>query len=128
LVRALAGNTPLADVPGISWRDAAGGFVHNPSPPLLRDLDTLPFPDYRPWMEQYDASEWSTLKANTPPRLMFETSRGCWLGQRSLCTFCGLNAEGLAFRSKSADRAVAEIRQLWELDERVKQLQAADNI
>src|SRR5262249_10898195 len=33
-------------------------------------------------------------------------------GERSQCTFCGLNGSGMAFRSKSPDRAVEEIIEL----------------
>jgi ribosomal peptide maturation radical SAM protein 1 len=41
-----------------------------------------------------------------------ETSRGCWWGAKHHCTFCGLNAEGMAFRSKSGPRALEEMTAL----------------
>lgn len=124
LLSALRGAGSLQDVPGIAYRDASGVVWHNPSPPQLSDLDTLPIPEYEPFLEQYQRSPWATL---FPPKYFFETSRGCWWGQKHLCTFCGLNAEGLTFRRKSPTRAFEEIRHLYERY-RAKYLQATDNI
>ncbi|MBX3156904.1 MAG: RiPP maturation radical SAM C-methyltransferase [Deltaproteobacteria bacterium] len=124
LLEALRTGAPLAGVPGIVWRDDAGGVHHNPSPPLLRDLDTLPIPDYRAFVDQLAASEWGDLE----PELFFETSRGCWWGEKSLCTFCGLNGEGLSYRSKTPDRAYREIVGIWEAYPKATYLRAADNI
>ena len=39
----------------------------------------------------------------------FETSRGCWWGERMHCTFCGLNGATMSYRSKSPRRAVDEL-------------------
>jgi ribosomal peptide maturation radical SAM protein 1 len=63
-----------------------------------------------------------------PPKLFFESSRGCWWGQKHLCSFCGLNATGLRFRSKSAERVIAEIEELWRRHPEATCLQATDNI
>jgi magnesium-protoporphyrin IX monomethyl ester (oxidative) cyclase len=46
------------------------------------------------------------------PCITLETSRGCWWGAKNHCTFCGLNALGMAFRKKSPTRAVSEIREV----------------
>ena len=124
LIRALRAGTPLADVPGVAFRAADGSLVHTAAPPLLRDLDSLPIPDYTQYFEQLEASEWG----DRDPRLPFETSRGCWWGQVSLCSFCGLNSEGLAFRSKSPERAYDEIRHLYHAYPKASTLQATDNI
>jgi ribosomal peptide maturation radical SAM protein 1 len=42
--------------------------------------------------------------------LSYETSRGCWWGQKQHCSFCGLNGEGMAFRRKSPERVIDELR------------------
>lgn len=124
LVGALLAGTPLDGVPGIAWLDAATRELHTtPAPALLRTMDELPYPDYGDFVAALAASD----VTEHPPTLFFETSRGCWWGQKTLCTFCGLNAEGLAFRSKSADRAVAEISALHERY-RASALHATDNI
>jgi ribosomal peptide maturation radical SAM protein 1 len=124
LVRALRGEQPLDAVPGIAWSEA-GAVRHTPPPPLREDLDALPMPAYAEWVAAYARSPWAGMY---PPKLFFESSRGCWWGQKHLCSFCGLNATGLRFRSKSADRAVAEIEHLWQSYPEVMCLQATDNI
>jgi ribosomal peptide maturation radical SAM protein 1 len=124
LFAALVEGAPLADVPGTAWRDETGEIHHNASPALLRDLDGLPIPQYTEFLDQLRTTAWFALG----PRLLFETSRGCWWGQKSLCTFCGLNAEGLAFRAKTPERAYAEIEALYERYPEAVYLQATDNI
>src|SRR4051812_31793928 len=47
-----------------------------------------------------------------PPMLPYESSRGCWWGQKHHCTFCGLNGEGMVFREKSPDRVIEDLRAL----------------
>jgi ribosomal peptide maturation radical SAM protein 1 len=59
--------------------------------------------------------------------LPFETGRGCWWGAKHHCTFCGLNGATMAFRSKSPDRVVSEIRSLSSRYQR-RTLAAVDNI
>ncbi|MBX3156910.1 MAG: RiPP maturation radical SAM C-methyltransferase [Deltaproteobacteria bacterium] len=126
LVRALRDGASLAEVPGIAWRDGASGEIrHNPGPRPLENLDELPVPDFRAFIAQFAASHWAR---ELRPRLMFETSRGCWWGQKKLCSFCGLNAEGLAFRSKSPERAYEEIKALYLDYPEADYLQCTDNI
>lgn len=59
--------------------------------------------------------------------LTYETSRGCWWGQKQHCTFCGLNGEGMAFRRKSPDRVIDELRTLLEASP-TKNISMTDNI
>ncbi len=54
------------------------------------------------------------LPASLPHFADYESSRGCWWGAKHHCTFCGLNARGMAFREKTADRVLAEIAQVAE--------------
>ena len=49
------------------------------------------------------------------PSVFVETSRGCWWGERMHCTFCGLNGATMAYRSKSAPRALAELTHLADV-------------
>ena len=46
--------------------------------------------------------------------LPYESSRGCWWGAKHHCTFCGLNAQTMQHREKSADRVISELRLLLE--------------
>src|SRR6185295_2295091 len=64
-----------------------------------------------------------------PPRFLFEMSRGCWWGEKSHCTFCGLNGLGMAFRRKSPERVLAELDWLvGRYGDRTKAASATDNI
>ncbi len=81
--------------------------------------------DYKPFL--------NTLDQNFPqndidPILLFETSRGCWWGERAHCTFCGLNGMSMAYRAMSPDLALKQFESLFEFAPRVTRLDAVDNI
>ena len=83
-------------------------FLHHDVPV---NLDRLPIPDYEPFM-----SEWRAFddQSDGAARLTFESSRGCWWGEKHHCKFCGLNQLEMAFNAKSSARVVEEIRALWD--------------
>ncbi|HET7287218.1 MAG TPA: RiPP maturation radical SAM C-methyltransferase, partial [Pyrinomonadaceae bacterium] len=62
------------------------------------------------------------------PVLLFETSRGCWWGERAHCTFCGLNGASMAYRAMSPDRALKQFESLFEYAPRASRMDAVDNI
>ncbi len=67
--------------------------------------------------------------AQVAPVLAFETSRGCWWGERSHCKFCGLNGSTMAYRSLSPEQALELLRQLFAAyGERCRRFEAVDNI
>jgi ribosomal peptide maturation radical SAM protein 1 len=78
----------------------------------LRQMDELPMPDYhdfytrRALLTLPDGEEWEEMS------LPFESARGCWWGEKHHCTFCGLNALGMNFRSKSIDHMIDELTEM----------------
>lgn len=85
----------------------------------IRDMTTVFAPDFSDFfgaLRAYQAA--GALPASLPRYLMAESSRGCWWGARSHCTFCGLNNDGMAFREKPAERMVEELAALrqWQVD------------
>lgn len=62
------------------------------------------------------------------PELLFETSRGCWWGERSHCTFCGLNGMSMQYRSMTPEKALQQFARLFELIPRVSHFKSVDNI
>jgi magnesium-protoporphyrin IX monomethyl ester (oxidative) cyclase len=81
--------------------------------------------DYDDFLDGYERR----FGADRPaPSLLFETSRGCWWGERAHCTFCGLNGLTMRYRSMAPENAVAQIRSLFRYAERGAQLQSVDNI
>lgn len=88
-------------------------IAHRPGAEVPRasvwSVDAIPTPDYD---DYFDELERSPLREAIVPALVVETSRGCWWGAKSHCTFCGLNGGNMAYRAKSADRAVEEFHRL----------------
>ena len=84
-----------------------GGEIHaNPPPPITRDLDALPYPNFDEYFEELPARGLSEI--NPTSGVLLETSRGCWWGAKSHCTFCGLNGRTMQFRVKRPERAFEE--------------------
>jgi ribosomal peptide maturation radical SAM protein 1 len=103
LVRRLGDGGNLDDIPGIAFRGPDDLVRVNPGTRPDR-LDDLPMPDYDDYVAQYREAG---LAGDI--WLPFESSRGCWWGERSICSFCGLNAENVAYRRKTPARVGAEL-------------------
>lgn len=94
--------------------------------PPVGDMDALPYPDFSDFFAALKDAPYS---GSAPVRMMFESSRGCWWGQKHHCTFCGLNGMGMSFRQKSPSRALAEILHLIDkYGAFTKRFAATDNI
>lgn len=105
-VEQLARGRSLHDIPGLFGRSSDGAMFNGPPSFPIADLDSLPLPDFDDYMRQRAASGIHDLQRATLP---LESSRGCWWGQKHHCTFCGLNANGIAYRRKSAERFRLEV-------------------
>jgi ribosomal peptide maturation radical SAM protein 1 len=114
----------LGHAPTITGMPGRGTGSEQSDPAMIRNLDALPAPNYRDYMDRVQASP---LGKSLQPRLLFQTSRGCWWGAKQHCTFCGLNGLGMAYRSKSADTAFQELAALVATYG-VRQLSSVDNI
>ncbi|HZF09525.1 MAG TPA: RiPP maturation radical SAM C-methyltransferase [Thermoanaerobaculia bacterium] len=63
------------------------------------------------------------------PRVPFETSRGCWWGERSHCTFCGLNGMSMKYRAMAPAVALETLQELFErYGARTDHFESVDNI
>ena len=99
----------------------------NPRAPGGRDLDALPDPDYDEFFATLGRLGRERVLGSSIPLLVFESARGCWWGEKHHCTFCGLNALGMAYRSKSPERVHAELRRL-SARYQIANFEAVDNI
>ncbi|HYM59415.1 MAG TPA: RiPP maturation radical SAM C-methyltransferase [Thermoanaerobaculia bacterium] len=109
LVRRVLGGDALDGLSGIrtpasAEREIRSGSISNA--PMVIDMDALAVPSYDDFFEKFNRSR---LSRRWEPALYFESSRGCWWGERSHCTFCGLNGVTMKYRSKSAERALGEL-------------------
>jgi ribosomal peptide maturation radical SAM protein 1 len=124
LARRVAQGIPVGDIAGIIRREDDQTVAPSiPGAPVF-DLDSLPEPDFDDFVDQRAA-----VKLEHLPGLcaLIETSRGCWWGQKSHCTFCGLNGSTLQFRVKSPERAIEEFASLAERYQ-PEIIEAVDNI
>jgi len=71
------------------------------------DLDQLPLPDYACFFQQTECFRGKdALKQVT---LSYETSRGCWWGEKQKCRFC---SEHDYFRQKSPAKVLEDVKQM----------------
>ena len=122
VVRSLA-ESRHADLPGVAMRGSLADAKPRKSEPVT-DLDALPVPDFADF--ERDLLSAPTVAANFQFVPLFESARGCWWGQTEHCTFCGLNALGMAYRSKSPERAFEELT--LQADRYGRELLVVDNI
>src|SRR5262249_4712327 len=109
-IRARAGGSlePVR-TPGVAFRGPDGAVQSSGTVEMSTRLDELPYPDYTAYFEQLARLD---LESAIDPVLYMEGSRGCWWGQKSLCTFCGLNGTTIAFRAKTPERVIDEAKAL----------------
>lgn len=105
------------------FRDASGRHMGLIGQDL--DIDTTIDLVYEPFL--------NTLKRNFPqreikPTLFFETSRGCWWGERAHCTFCGLNDSTINYRVMSPAKAIKQLESLWKYSPECSLFHCIDNI
>ena len=108
----VAHRKPIEGLQGVITRASLAGVVGlgpAPTAPAVTDLDGLPYPDFTDFFAGFERSRFA---GRWQPSVFVETSRGCWWGERMHCTFCGLNGATMAYRSKSAPRALAELLHL----------------
>jgi hopanoid biosynthesis associated radical SAM protein HpnJ len=105
-VKEVAEGRSFGDIDGLSYRDAAGGLVHNRERAILEDMDQLPFVT-----EVYKRDlkiENYFIGYLKHPYLSIYTGRGC----KSRCTFClwPQTVGGHRYRVRSVAHVIEEIR------------------
>ena len=78
----------------------------------VANLESDSFLNYEAYYKQLRSCGYKNLSNSW---LTYETSRGCWWGQKSHCTFCGLNGQGMGFRRKDPDKALVELKHLMSV-------------
>jgi ribosomal peptide maturation radical SAM protein 1 len=81
--------------------------------------------DYEPFLKTFENN---FSNEEIKPILLFETSRGCWWGERAHCTFCGLNGISMAYRAMNPELALEQLNYLFRFSDKVSRLEAVDNI
>jgi len=90
------------------------------------DINTVIALDYDDFLDTFERN---FPNREVKPVLYFETSRGCWWGERSHCTFCGLNGLSMNYRAMAPEKALAQLHSLFErYASRCSLFQSVDNI
>jgi ribosomal peptide maturation radical SAM protein 1 len=89
------------------------------------DIDTPIELDYAPFLAELSKNFPTT---EVTPTLLFETSRGCWWGERAHCTFCGLNGVTMTYRAMGADKALELLNNLFDYAPQCTRFESVDNI
>lgn len=126
LVASIVAGTSAAGMPGVVCR-RDGQVVDGGPCEKTQCMDGLPDPDYDEYFTALARLGPERVLGTSRPILPFESSRGCWWGQKHHCTFCGLNANNMAYRSKSPQRVTAELNRLTQRYD-VWRFEAVDNI
>lgn len=82
-------------------------FIEVLNPP---NISNDPIPDYRPFLAEAD--EYSPLESDIS--LLYQSSQGCWWGEKKHCSFCGLHRSQLSYEAKSSDKVISDLRTLYE--------------
>lgn len=104
LLDEIRNNTRQFDrIPGLIWRNA-GQIVENKDRQYIRQLDSLPFPDY----DIFNIKNYACYKHKTLPMI---TSRGCPFR----CNYCSVRLSmGQIFRPRSAENVFSELKHFYE--------------
>ena len=79
----------------------------------ISDMRTVFAPDYSDYFAALRPLQKAGILPGWLPRYVtMENSRGCWWGAKHHCTFCGLNKDGMSFRSKPAERVQRELAEV----------------
>jgi hopanoid biosynthesis associated radical SAM protein HpnJ len=114
----IAEGRPLAEVDGVTFRDAAGTVVATPDRAILEDMDRLPYVT-DVYKRDLNINDYfiGYLKH---PYLSLYTGRGC----RSRCTFClwPQTVGGHRYRTRSVEHVLGEMARVRELFPAVKEV------
>jgi ribosomal peptide maturation radical SAM protein 1 len=108
LVHDLVAGGPIRRQPGLCYRDDDRIVVVPEADGPTVPMTDVPVPCYD---EYFERLEGASFAADLAPSLtlFYEGSRGCWWGEKSQCTFCGISSLTMPFRSKPSDRVVDEL-------------------
>lgn len=92
-----------------------------------RSLNNAVALDYDVYLDSYDRHFGDHRRDEI--ELLFETSRGCWWGEKAHCTFCGLNGASMKFREMGVTLARDTIQNMVDrYSSRVTRFASVDNI
>ncbi len=108
LIRRWRRGKTLDGLKGVSHRSQQGNIIGEPSGALFQNNSPRPFLNYDPYFAKIEKLD---LRKSLNPMMAFESSRGCWWGEKSQCSFCGLH-EVMKYRPKLQEFVLQEMEHL----------------
>lgn len=105
IVEGLRGDRAWETIGGISARTDAGDIFSTEAPRIYsfsKNRNRLNYDSY------FDRLKALPALNSQPAWIPFESSRGCWYGEKSQCTFCGLN-EIIKYRQRDTSELFDEL-------------------
>lgn len=102
------GLNSYSEIQGLAYMDATGKIIKTPGRPVLKDLDSLPFPAWD--LVNMDQYRQSWLRNAGYFSLNMSTTRGCPFK----CNWCAKPIYGNRYNSRSPENVVKEIQLLKE--------------
>jgi ribosomal peptide maturation radical SAM protein 1 len=124
LIHAVSEGWSLKEIDGLCWSDPDGRPVVNPLSVGCLPPSEMVAPDFTSY---FDRLATSVVSHGIKPKLVVESSRGCWWGEKHHCAFCGLNGLSLEFRGKDPDVFYTELMSLVDRH-KVRDVLVVDNI
>lgn len=93
-----------------------------------QNINDLVRPDYTSFFGALNDHPALRRTGSSDPMLFFETSRGCWWGERSHCTFCGLNGQSMGYRVMEPQAAIDQFQWLFGYAPEYPKLFCTDNV
>lgn len=118
----LPAQLPVGVIGQADLQQFAGVFDAKIPRASMADMNQSPAPCFDDFFQAV-----ATSAIAIEPGLLLESSRGCWWGQRSHCTFCGLNGDGMSYRARDPE-AMAEIVHATTSRYATNKIEFVDNI
>jgi ribosomal peptide maturation radical SAM protein 1 len=110
LARDLLAGRAVRAQPGLCYRENGTQVVH-PEAAGAVPLDEIPTPRYDEYFERLGQTSFAP-RILRDVTILYESARGCWWGEKSHCSFCGISDLALSFRKKSPERVLEELAEL----------------
>ncbi|PAY17823.1 hypothetical protein CKO51_19195 [Rhodopirellula sp. SM50] len=126
LIKQWQSGNSTSELPGICLRESDIQRINPTAANASFTMADVPQPDYDEYFQRLSRHPLQPI-IDPQIQLPVESSRGCWWGEKSHCTFCGLNGATMSFRSKPAEQFHD---QLMDLSQRYRRLRffSVDNI
>ena len=110
IIRRLGEKKDITDLKGISWRENGEVKVNAPAEGTYSYTE---FPQPLNFDSYFERKEKLDLNDKIETWLPFESSRGCWYGEKNQCAFCGLH-EIMKFRGRNWSSVLNEMEYWFE--------------